>query len=189
MQTRSWFTFDRARMAAALALMMFVASPAAAQKKGGAIDTPAISCTGATQTSIDIQVCAGATTGAPAGFSLQWLTAEELAAGADGVPGTADDNQWFASADAQLCKASFSGNANLSRYNLAAGECVNVNVGEFLFDNGASTNCPGGLPAGRSTCFARLLMRQALSCAAISRRSSRVAARCRATKATKAAAR
>jgi hypothetical protein len=43
------------------------------------------------------------------------------------------------------CDASFSGNASGSRYNLDAGESVSVNVGEFLFDNGASTSCPGAL--------------------------------------------
>jgi hypothetical protein len=60
-------------------------------------------------------------------------------------------NQWFASDDARLCKASFSGNADSSRYHLAPGECVTVNVGDFLFDNGASTSCSGPLQCG--TCY------------------------------------
>ena len=70
------------------------------------VDTPSISQVGATQASIDIQVTAGAVTGAPAGFSLQWMTAADYAA---------NGNAWYLSEDARLCKASFSGNANLSR--------------------------------------------------------------------------
>ncbi len=54
---------------------------------------------------------------------------------------------------ASFCKGSFSGNANLSRYNLTAGSCVNVNIGEFLFDNGASTNCPTALECGTTYVF------------------------------------
>jgi hypothetical protein len=52
-----------------------------------------------------------------------------------------------------LCKASFSGNANLSRYNLPAGGCVPVNLGEFLFDEGASTNCARALVCGTDYVF------------------------------------
>src|SRR4029453_8873266 len=41
-----------------------------------------------------------------------------------------------------LCKASFSGNANGSSYNLAANACTSVNLGDNLFDDpGASSNC------------------------------------------------
>jgi hypothetical protein len=107
------------------------------------ISTPAISCAGSTQVSINIQVCAGAT-GLPAGFSIQWMTAADY---------VANGEQWYASDDTRLCKASFSGNASLSRYNLAADECVTVNVGEFLFDNGASTNCDGALTCGTTYVF------------------------------------
>jgi len=97
------------------------------------ITTPVITCGTATQASIEIQVCAPqGGTGLPAGFSIQWMTKTAFAA---------NGNQWYASEDERLCKASFSGNANLSRYNLAAGQCVTVKVGEFLFDEGASTNC------------------------------------------------
>jgi hypothetical protein len=63
----------------------------------------------------------------------------------------ANGNQWYLSDDPRLCKASFSGNANLSRYNLAPGECVTVNVGAFLFDEGASASCAGSLQCG--TCY------------------------------------
>jgi hypothetical protein len=102
---------------------------------------PTISCAGATQTSINIQVCAGAN-GLPAGFTLQWMKAADY---------VANGNTW--SEDPLACSAGFAGEANLSRYNLGPGECVTVNVGDFLFDNGASTNCPGGLECGTRYVF------------------------------------
>ncbi len=129
------------------------AAGAALSRSGGAlaapqktkVDTPIINCGTATQASINIQVCAPAGgTGLPAGFSLQWMTAADYAA---------NGNQWYSSDDPRLCKASFSGNANLSRYNLKAGECVTVNVGDFLFDEGASTNCAGALVCGTPYVF------------------------------------
>jgi hypothetical protein len=103
------------------------------------ISTPTINCNGATQTSINILVTAGAT-GLPAGFTLQWIKADDLAANGGVWPDG-------------VCGGSFSGNANLSRYNLAAGESVSVNVGEFLFDNGASTTCPGPLECDTTYVF------------------------------------
>jgi hypothetical protein len=108
------------------------------------LDTPTINCGTSTQVSIYIEVCAGATTGAPAGFSVQWMTADDYAA---------NGNMWYASDDPRLCKASFSGNANGSRYNLDANECVTVNIGELLFDNGASTNCGDALECGTDYVF------------------------------------
>jgi hypothetical protein len=110
------------------------------------IDTPQIFCANTTNGSINITICApnsgtGAT-GLPAGFSLQWMTCSDFAA---------NGNQWVDSDDPRICKASFSGNADSSRYDLAPGECVTVNVGDFLFDNGASTNCAGSLEC--ETCY------------------------------------
>lgn len=103
--------------------------------------TPTITCAGSTQTSINIQVCAGST-GLPAGFTLQWMKAADF---------VANGNAW---AEAPLaCSAGFAGEANLSRYNLGPGECVTVNVGDFLFDNGASTDCPNGLDCGTRYVF------------------------------------
>jgi len=110
------------------------------------MDTPQISCAGGTQVSRSITVCAPNSgtdaTGLPAGFSLQWMTCDAFAA---------NGGEWFTSDDLRLSKASFSGNANASRYNLAPGECVTVNVGDFLFDSGASTNSSGNLTCG--TCY------------------------------------
>lgn len=116
-------------------------------KKKNKIDTPIIDCAGSTQTSISITVAAPRgtdATGMPAGFSLQWMTAAEFAA---------NDDQWYASDDPRLCKGSFSGNANLSRYNLDPGESVTVRVGDFLLDQGASTNCSGELVCGTEYVF------------------------------------
>jgi hypothetical protein len=132
---------------AAVVALGLVGAPAFAAKAAPTktkMDTPTITCSASTQTDINLQVCAGAT-GAPAGFSVQWLTAAQLAA---------DGNSWPDSEDpAVLCKASFSGNANLSRYNLGAFECVTVDVGDFLFDEGTSTNCLGELLCGTDYVF------------------------------------
>lgn len=111
--------------------------------KIGTLAAPTITCGEATQASINIVVTAGAS-GAPAGFSVQWMTAADFAA---------NNNTWYASEDTRLCKASFSGNANLSRYNLLANESATVNIGEFQFDNGASTTCPDALPCGTAYVF------------------------------------
>ena len=121
-------------------------APSSAGASKTRIDTPQIFCASSAQTSINITVCAPNSginpTGLPAGFSLQWVTCSDYAA---------NGNQWFSSDDPRLCKASFSGNANMSRYNLAPGQCVTVNVGDFLFDNGASTTCAGTLQC--ETCY------------------------------------
>ena len=126
---------------------LLVGAPVSAQKatKKTKMDAPLLSCAGSTQASINIQICAGST-GLPAGFSIQWMTAEDFALGGDGLAVTTDDNTW--SVTPSYCHASFSGNANLSRYNLAAGECVTVTIGEMLFDAGASTSCPEALVCG-----------------------------------------
>jgi hypothetical protein len=107
------------------------------------MSAPVLSCAGASQVSDTLQVCGGAT-GAGAGFSIQWMNAADYAANGDA---------WYASDDPRLCKASFSGNASLSRYDLAPGECVAVEVGDLLFDSGASTNCASGLACGSAYVF------------------------------------
>jgi hypothetical protein len=110
--------------------------------------TPTLSSPSQTSVSIDITLTAaltasnGAPFGAPAGFSLQWMTAADYALGPDGIGGTSDDNSWLSSEDVRLCKASFSGKAKGYFYNLGPGESVTVVVGDFLFDNpGASSSC------------------------------------------------
>src|SRR5216117_2669871 len=79
-----------AALAAFAIAALIMTSPVSAGKKTK-MDTPTISCAGSTQASINIQVCAPSgtgATGAPAGFSIQWLTAAQLAAGADNITST-----------------------------------------------------------------------------------------------------
>lgn len=124
-------------------VLIAVASAPAGAAKLTKMDTPLLSCANIGQVTLDVLVCAGPNTGAPAGFSLQWITAEQLANGPDGIPGTLDDNTWPSSDSLALCKASFSGNANGSTYNLGKNLCATVDIGDNLFDNaGASSNCP-----------------------------------------------
>jgi hypothetical protein len=126
----------------AIALIVVASTPAGAAKLTK-MDTPTLNCANIGQVTLDVLVCAGPNTGAPAGFSLQWITAEQLANGPDGIPGTLDDNTWPSSDSLDLCKASFSGNANGSTYNLGKNQCATVDIGDNLFDNaGASSNCP-----------------------------------------------
>jgi hypothetical protein len=99
------------------------------------MDTPTISCAASSSTWIEIQVCAGAT-GAPAGFSVQWMLKSEFDA----------NGGWPISSDvvegSSFCKASFSGNANGSIYNLGPNACTTVQIGDNLYDNpGASSPC------------------------------------------------
>ncbi|HEV8361100.1 MAG TPA: hypothetical protein VGR28_11670 [Candidatus Thermoplasmatota archaeon] len=108
------------------------------------MSTPILGLAGTSQGFIELTVTAGSPTGAPAGFSIQWETAAALALGPDGLAGTADDNTWFASDDARLCKASFSGNPQGSNYNLAAGETVTVRIGDLTLDTGASVSNGAG---------------------------------------------
>lgn len=125
-----------------LAMAVMCLAPAAWAGKTGTMNTPLLSCGAITSATFDVNVCAGAGTGAPAGFSLQWITAEQLAQGPDGIAGTLDDNSWPASESLDLCKGSFSGNANGSSYNLGKGQCTSVQIGDNLFDDaGASSNC------------------------------------------------
>jgi hypothetical protein len=114
------------------------------------MDKPTITCeAGATQASVNIKVCAGAT-GAPAGFSIQWVPKSilDLNGGWNGLSDPANPYNAF------YCGASFSGNANGSNYNLGAGLCVTVNIGENLFDDpGASSSCYGSLICGTEYAF------------------------------------
>lgn len=118
----------------ALALCTITASAAGKPP----LDTPTISCADSTAASIDVQVCAGAS-GAPAGFTVQWLTSDDYAANGGTFEGASGNP------NIHYCDASFSGNAKDSRYVLAAGQCVTVRIGELLMDNGASTSCPEAL--------------------------------------------
>lgn len=138
-------TLLRTTAATVFAVIALAIPFAAHSGKVTKVTTPVISQVDATLFSIDVQVTAPlGGTGLPGGFSLQWMTLDDY---------TANNNTWYLSDDLRLCKASFSGNANLSRYNLKAGESTVVRVGEFLFDEGASTSCPGALECGTTYVF------------------------------------
>jgi hypothetical protein len=126
-------------MALTVALLLAGTSLAVAQKKSPA-STPSLDSVGATGASIDMRFTAGSPTGAPAGFTLQWLSLDDYLT--DG---------WSSSA---LCGAGFSGNANGNHYSLSAGASVEERVGDFLFDHpGASTNCAQPLACNTTYVF------------------------------------
>jgi len=117
------------------------------KKKKAHTNTLVLSCAGSTPTSIDIDVCARSgkhTTGAPAGFSVQWMTTTDYAA---------NGNVWYSLNDPRLCKAEFSGQAVGSRYKLKPGGCATVRVGNLTLDSGASTNCANPLVPGTEYVF------------------------------------
>jgi len=119
-----------ARLAASVfvtATILYAAAPAHAGKPAK-MSTPTLACAGSTQTSISILVTAGAT-GAPAGFTIQWMTAADYAV--------------YGWPSPTICDGSFSGNASDSRYALAPGASVTVSIGDLLLDNGTSTTCGG----------------------------------------------
>ena len=106
----------------------------------GQLAKPTISCFDVSPTTVDIRVCAGVY-GAHAGFNIQWMLASEYALGADGQPGTTDDNTW-SDFSLSFCDASFSGLSNCSPYSLDPGVCATVNIGDNLNDTcGASSSC------------------------------------------------
>jgi hypothetical protein len=107
--------------------------------KKTALDAPTLSCATSTSSSINLKVCAGGSPGAPAGFSVQWMTLADYTQ--YGWPvGVASDDQTCAAPS--FCKASFSGVPGCSSYNLGAGACTTVNIGDNLFDAcGASSSC------------------------------------------------
>lgn len=109
-----------------------------------------ISCVSADQTTITLSITAGAT-GAPAGFSIQWMPQATL----DALNGV-----WPASDDLSLCKASFSGKAYGNSYALAAGASATITLGDLLaeFDNGGSikgnnADCEGPFTCGTQYAF------------------------------------
>jgi hypothetical protein len=128
------------------AAVVFATGPAWAKS---ALSTPSISCGDDTQTSIDIIVTAGSS-GLPAGFTLQWMSATDLAAlGGVWPSGTVTDpTTGFQVPTPGLCQGSFSGNANLSRYNLTAGQSTDIEIGDILLDEGASVVSPAGTDCG-----------------------------------------
>jgi hypothetical protein len=113
------------------------------RRKTSAFDAPSIACTESTQNSITVTVTAGAS-GAPAGFSLQWVTKDVL---------DANGGVWPLD-ETLFCKAGFSGNAFGHVFNLSAGASTTVTLGDILFDTpGASSSCVDELICGTEYVF------------------------------------
>ena len=136
-----------------LVAVAIAALPASAGGKVTKMDTPVLTCFDSTQHTITIQVCAGTGTGAPAGFSIQWMSAPDFDAGTlYNLPGQWPNDSDSAAASGTLCKASFSGNAAETLWNLLPGQCKQITIGDLasLIENagpsaGVSTTCPGQL--------------------------------------------
>jgi hypothetical protein len=113
-------------------------------------DAPIISCEGGTTASITLHVCGGATTGAPAGVSIQWIEKDLY----DALGG-----QWPSSDTPGFCALSLSGQPSLqhpdkSRWELMPGECEDITIGDLNFDEtGLSTNCLEPLECGTEYVF------------------------------------
>jgi hypothetical protein len=132
-------SLPRAAILGCLFAVATLLSPAVVAAKP-TLATPTLSFSNETQTTIDVTVTAGST-GAPYGFSLQWMTLDDYLANG------------FSSVLPLGCEASFAGPANNSRYALAAGTSVTVTVGDFTVDNGFSTICQGPLVCGTTYVF------------------------------------
>ncbi len=128
----------------AVAAMFFSGSPGFAAAKGK-MSTPIISCAGSGETYIDVNVTGGSPTGAPAGFTIQWQTAGDYAQFGWPVDSSCPlDAEGVPTCGESFCKASFSGNASGSTYNLAAGQSATVRIGALAPGNGVAIDCPGG---------------------------------------------
>src|ERR1044071_3867381 len=123
----------------ACAAMFFSNAPGSAAGNRP-MSTPIISCGSSGQDYIDINVTGGFSTGAPAGFTIQWQTTGDYARfGWPADSSCPPDINGEPNCGESFCRASFSGNAASSRYSLAAGQSVTVRIGDLLLDSGAST--------------------------------------------------
>jgi hypothetical protein len=101
------------------------------------LDPPTLASPASTGTTITVRVCAGGT-GAPAGFSVQWLTEAEYTV-----------NGWF-----EPAVASFSGSTN-SLFSLSPGECLDVVIGALDASEPGVSFTPGaGGPLACDTAYA-----------------------------------
>ncbi len=109
-------------------------SQAQGSKPTNVMDTPIVTCLASTSSTITLRVCGGVTTGAPAGFSVQWMSCADYEAAGKVWP----------SDETKFCKASFSGNANDTQWNLHPGGdgCATVEIGKLNdADPGVSFTC------------------------------------------------
>jgi hypothetical protein len=139
-------------VAIVVAAAFLSSSPTSAAGTKSKVDTPTLACAGSGQDYIDIKVTAGPTTGAPAGFSIQWMTAADFALNGSVWPECTVD-PITGEEVCTFCKASFSGNAVGGNYNLGAGKSITVRIGDLLMDEGVSTTCPGDLACGTEYVF------------------------------------
>jgi len=123
--TRKWFLSSI--LPVAVWAVAFMTVPASAQIDNSTLNPPIISCNGATDKTITIKVCGDAVTGAPAGFSLQWVPSGT---------GFTEGN---------TCGMSASGVPELSTFKLGPGECVDVVVARPTGAVGESFECTGDL--------------------------------------------
>jgi hypothetical protein len=139
-----------------------VTSDAKGGTTAGAYSPVTLMCAGGnTQSTIALTVTAGAT-GAPAGFTIQWMSIDAYNAFKQANP-TLD---WPSDAS-QYCAASFSGvpygskntaQTGGSTYNLGSGQSVIVYIGDLLDDElnsqlGLSTTCSDELQCGTQYVF------------------------------------
>jgi hypothetical protein len=131
---------------------LLVGIPTSVSAKVTKLAPPTLQCGASTQTSISLIVCGGAQ-GAPAGFSVQWMTCDDFEANG-GWPVDSDDP----SNPASFCKASFSGVPGCATNFSLTGpsgdhNCVTVEIGDNLFDEcGASSTC-ANTPLECGTCY------------------------------------
>ena len=113
----------------------------------------AISYETSAASNIAISVTAGQT-GAPAGFSIQWMTLADYVALGNQWPGASEVPNAQAPS---FCKAHFSGitpSSSCIPYNLHSGQSVTVNIGDdSLYDNCAVTSPCSGAPLLCNTAY------------------------------------
>jgi hypothetical protein len=134
----------------ALTLVVFFAckksvtdpSLTSAAKKTTQLDAPTVACSGTvTGASITLSVTAG-TSGAPAGFTVQWMKKSDY-----------DTYGWSSNTTSpSYCAASFSGVPSCSNYNLVSGASIQVTIGDEFDACGASGGC-GDLLCGTDYVF------------------------------------
>jgi hypothetical protein len=108
-----------------LAALAFWSMPALALDP---YDAPVLSCVSAGENEITIRICGGSGTGAPAGLTLHWMEKTLW-----------DEFGWLSGDDPLLCAMSLSGQPSMmhpgaSRWELMAGECEEVIIGDVNFD-------------------------------------------------------
>jgi hypothetical protein len=93
------------------------------------LDAPLLSCEGATQATIFLRITAGAS-GAPAGFTVQWVKHEDYPSLVCGAGGQGSQNDGWGGISP--CAASLSGVPGCSIYNLGPGESIVIEIGNLL---------------------------------------------------------